>query len=145
MAGEETTNQGNIKAEYNNATTGMNMDNSVNQVPKGALTYALNASMENFDANTVNYQNEPGNELCLSFPEDYVLIGEHFIQEKNIHVFYLVNPNTGESQIGKMVNNDCVYLTVLAEPCLNFNTDNPIFKTVHRIKTVLQKSIGQMD
>jgi hypothetical protein len=45
MAGEETTNQGNIKIEYNVATTGMNMDNTVNQVPKGMLTYALNAAV----------------------------------------------------------------------------------------------------
>jgi len=133
MAGEETTNQGNIKQNFNAAQTGLNMDQTLAQVPKGKLTYALNAAVENFDSDSVNYQNEGGNEFCLSFPEDYVLIGEHFIQEKNIHVFYLVNPNTGESQIGKMVNNDCIYLTVLAAPCLNFNTDNPIFKVVHRI------------
>ena len=63
MAGEETTNQGNIRAEYNNATTGLNLDQSVNQIPKGKLTYALNAAIENFDSNSVNYQNEPGNEL----------------------------------------------------------------------------------
>ena len=133
MAGEETTNQGNIRQNFNAAQTGLNMDQTLAQVPKGKLTYALNAAVENFDSDSVNYQNEAGNELCLSFPEDYVLIGEHFIQEKNIHVFYLVNPNTGESQIGQMINNDCVYRTVLAEACLNFNIDNPVFKTVHRI------------
>ena len=103
------------------------------QVPKGKLTYALNAAVENFDSDSVNYQNEAGNELCLSFPEDYVLIGEHFIQEKNIHIFFLVNPNTGDSQIGQMINNDCVYRTVLSDSCLNFNIDNPVFKIVHRI------------
>ena len=133
MAGEETTNQGNVRQNFNAAQTGLNMDQTLAQIPKGKLTYALNASVENFDSDSVNYQNEAGNEFCLSFPEDYVLIGEHFIQEKNIHVFYLVNPNTGESQIGQMINNDCTYRTVLEESCLNFNTDNPIFKTVHRI------------
>jgi hypothetical protein len=133
MAGEETTNQGNVTQNFNAAQTGLNMDQTLAQVPKGKLTYALNAAVENFDSDSVNYQNEAGNELCLSFPEDYVLIGEHFIQEKNIHVFYLVQPDTGQSQIGKMINNDCVYHTVLADPCLNFNIDNPVFKTVHRI------------
>jgi hypothetical protein len=133
MAGEETTNQGNIKQNFNAAQTGLNMDQTLAQVPKGKLTYALNAAVENFDSDSVNYQNEAGNQFCLNFPEDYVLIGEHFIQEKNIHIFYLVNSNTGESQIGQMINNDCVYRTVLAEPCLNFNIDNPIFKIVHRI------------
>ena len=93
MAGEETTNQGNVKAEYNLGRTGMNMDQSVNQIPKGVLSYALNAAVENFDANSVNYQNEPGNEFCLNFPTGYHLIGEHFINEKNKHVFFLANPH----------------------------------------------------
>ena len=50
--------QGNIRNEYNTGTGGLNMDQSVNQIPKGSLTYALNANMENFDASSVNYQNE---------------------------------------------------------------------------------------
>ena len=73
--------EGNIKQEFNNATTGLNLDQTLNQVPKGKLTYALNATVENFDSNGVNYQNEPGNEFCLSFPEGYGLIGDHFIVE----------------------------------------------------------------
>ena len=32
-----------INSEYNVASTGLNLDNSVNQVAKGQLTYALNA------------------------------------------------------------------------------------------------------
>ena len=54
MAGEETTNQGNIRPEFNTANTGLNLDLTVNQIPKGTLTYALNASLENFDASSVN-------------------------------------------------------------------------------------------
>jgi hypothetical protein len=133
MAGEETTNQGNIKVEYNTATTGLNMDNTVNQIPKGALTYALNASVENFDANSINYQNEPGNEFCLQFPTGYVLIGEHFINEQNKHIFFLVNPETGGSEIGYMENNDCVYHQYINADCLNFNSNYPIHKSIHRI------------
>jgi hypothetical protein len=57
MAGEGTTN---IIQEQNAARTGLNMDQSVNQIQKGQLTYALNAALENFDSNSVNYQNEPG-------------------------------------------------------------------------------------
>lgn len=132
MAGEETTNQGNIKIEYGVATTGMNMDNTVNQVPKGMLTYALNAAVENFDSNSVNYQNEPGNEFCLDFPVGYQLIGTHFINEKNKHIFFLANSDTGESQIGYMDNNDCIYKTLVNAPCLNFNIDYPIHKVVHK-------------
>ena len=125
--------QGNIRQEYNNATTGLNMDQTLNQIPKGKLTYALNATVENFDSNSVNYQNEPGNEPCVTFPSGFVLIGTHFIQEKNKHVFFITNPETGASEIGYMDNNDCIYRTYVSAPCLNFNINNPIHKSVHRI------------
>ena len=130
MAGEETTN---IKQEYNSATAGLNLDQSVNQIAKGKLTYALNASVENFDSDSVNYQNEPGNELCLNFPTNFHLIGTHFIAEKNKHVFFLTNPETGDSQIGYMDNNDCIYRVLVSAPCLNFNIHHPILKAVHKI------------
>jgi len=129
----EEQQQGNITPEYNTASVGMNMDNSINQVPKGALTYALNAAVENFDSNSINYQNEPGNEFCLSFPTGFQLIGEHFINEQNKHIFFIVNPNTGESQIGYMDNNDCEYRIYIDAPCLNFNVNHPIHKIVHKI------------
>ena len=133
MAGEETTNDGNIKMEFNQATTGMNMDNSVNQVAKGMLTYALNASVENFDSNSVNYQNEPGNEWCLDFPTGFHLIGTHFINEQSKHIFFLTNPETGDSEIGYMLNNDCIYRTYISATCLNFNIKYPIHKAIHKI------------
>jgi hypothetical protein len=135
----------NIKQEFNLGRIGLDMDSSVNQVQKGKLSYALNAALENFDANSVNYQNEPGNEACLEFPAGYHLIGTHFIQEKNKHIFFLANPETGGSEIGYMENNDCVYrvlctpipdtdLTVCANStCLNFDINYPIHKAVHKI------------
>jgi hypothetical protein len=126
-------NQSEINQEYNVASVGMNLDNSVNQVPKGMLTYALNAALENFDSNSVNYQNEPGNEFCVSFPAGFVLIGTHFIQEKNKHIFFLTNPSTGDSEIGYMDNNDCKYNVFISAPCLNFNINYPVHKIVHKI------------
>jgi len=123
----------NIKQEFNTASVGLNQDQSANQVKKGALTYALNATIENFDANSVSYQNEGGNEFCLNFPADFVLIGKHFIPERNKHIFMLVNPETEESQIGYMDNTDCVYRTYATGGCLNFNVNYPIHKIVHKI------------
>ena len=125
--------QSNITQEYNNATTGLNLDQTLNQVKKGMLTYALNAGVENFDANSVNYQNEPGNEFCLSFPDGYMLIGKHFIPERNKHIFFITNPETKDSQIGYMENNDCVYRVLVNAPCLNFDINYPIHKVVHRL------------
>ena len=125
--------QGNIKTEFNQAVAGMNMDNAINQIPKGQLTYALNASLENFDANSTSYQNEQGNEFCLQFPANYLLIGSHFIPEKNKHLFFITNPTTGDSEIGYMFNNDCVYRKLVGGACLNFNINYPIHKVVHKI------------
>ena len=98
MAMDGTDNQqaSNIKQEYNLARIGLNMDQSVNQVQKGQLTYALNAQVDNFDGSSLNYQNEAGNVFCMNFPTGYKVIGEHFIQEKNKHIFFLVNPQTGD-------------------------------------------------
>jgi hypothetical protein len=133
MAEEQQGQQGNVRQEYNLGRIGLNMDSTVNQVEKGKLTYALNANLENFDANSVNYQNEQGNKFCLKFPENYHLIGEHFIQEQNKHVFFLTNPATGGSEIGYMDNNDCVYHTYISGSCLNFSIEHPIHKAVHKI------------
>ena len=79
----EEKEQGNIRLEYNNATVGLNMDQTLNQIKPGTLTYALNAALENFDASSVNYQNEQGNELCVNFPQGFTLIGNHFISEQS--------------------------------------------------------------
>ena len=130
---EKEQSQSNIQPNGNYAVTGLNMDSTLNQVKTGGLTYALNAALENFDASSVNYQNEQGNEFCLQFPSGYALIGTYFINEKNKHIFFLCNPNIGGSEIGYMDNNDCIYHTLVNAACLNFNINNPIHKTVHKI------------
>jgi uncharacterized protein (TIGR02145 family) len=130
---EKEQSQSNIRPNGGYAVTGLNMDSTLNQVKPGALTYALNAALENFDASSVNYQNEQGNEFCLQFPSGYALIGTYFINEKNKHIFFLCNPNIGGSEIGYMDNNDCIYHTLVNAACLNFNINNPIHKVVHKI------------
>jgi len=125
--------ESNIKQENNVARIGMNMDSSVNQIQKGQISYGLNAAVENFDANTASYQNEPGNELCLELPEGYSLHGRHFIPELNKVIFFLVNPTTGGSEIGYMDNNDCIYKKYINADCLGFNINFPIHKVVHKI------------
>jgi hypothetical protein len=132
---EENKNpkQGDIRLEIATANAGLNLDSSIAQIGEGSLTYALNAAMESFDSTSINYQNEPGNELCLNFPDGYKLIGDHFIPEKRKNIFFLVNPDTEQSEIGYMDNNDCQYKTLVNAPCLNFNIKHPIPKVVHRI------------
>jgi len=121
-----------INMEANKAMQGLNMDQTPNQVSPGTLTFALNAALENYDANSINYQNEPGNEFCLVFPKNYVVIGRHFIQERYKHIFMLANPIIGGSEIGYMDNNDCQYKTLINDVCLNFDVNRPIPKIEHR-------------
>lgn len=123
----------NITPNANFGYTGLNMDQTLNQIKPGTLTYALNAALENFDSSSINYQNEQGNEFCLQFPPGYSLIGTYFINEKNKHIFFLVNSNIGMSQIGYMDNNDCIYHVLVEAACLNFNVNHPIHKVVHKI------------
>ena len=86
---EQSKNQGNVKQEFNVAAKGLNLDSSQNNIEKGILSYALNAAMENYDANSIQYQNEPGNTPCFNFPEGYKLIGKYFIPEKSKIIFWL--------------------------------------------------------
>ena len=134
MAKKKSKKQkGNIRSNPGSAQAGLNLDSSVSQVGPGKVTYALNAAVENFDDNSVSYQNELGNELCLTFPNGYKLIGEYYIPEKQKHIFFLVNPISEQSEIGFMDNNDCNYQTLINAPCLNFDIKHPIPKVVHRI------------
>lgn len=133
MAEEKSKDQGNIRLNPGSAQAGLNLDSSVSQVGPGKVTYALNAAVENFDDNSVSYQNELGNELCLTFPTGYKLIGEYYIPEKRKHIFFLVNPKVEGSEIGFMDNNDCQYQTLVNSSCLNFDIKHPIPKIVHRI------------
>lgn len=123
----------NIKNIINVAASGMNMDSAINQIPKGALSYALNGVIESTSETLVSYQNEQGNIECLKFPEGFQLIGKHFIVEQSKHIFFLTDPNSGESEIGYMENNDCIYRPYINASCLNFHINHPIHKVVHKI------------
>jgi hypothetical protein len=129
---EDKSSKGEINNEFGQAFKGLNMDSIPNQIDKGSLSYALNAAIENFDSNSITYQNEPANEYCLNFPKDYILIGKYLIPEQAKQIFFLANPSTGDSEIGFMYNNDCKYQTLVNAKCLNFDPKFPIHKAVHK-------------
>lgn len=112
---------------------GMDLEQSLKQLKKGKLTYALNGMIEGFDGQYVNYQNEPGNELCITFPSGYRAVGIYTIYEKNLVVYFLVNTTTGVSQIGTSELDGCVYTPLITASCLNFQIDHPILSVAHRI------------
>lgn len=112
---------------------GMDLEQSLKQLKKGKLTYALNAMIEGFDGQYVNYQNEPGNELCVTFPDGYRPIGVYTIYEQNRVVYFLSNPDTGDSEIGESGLEDCTYKKIINGKCLNFNIEYPVLSAAHRI------------
>lgn len=116
-----------------NAYLGLNLDSIIEQVKPGQLTFAQNAQVSGFEGNSITYQNEQANEFCFTPPEGYKVIGDHQIIEISTVIYWLVNPITGQSEIGKVVNESCVYQTIINSPCLNFNINNPILKAVHKI------------
>lgn len=118
----------------NNAQIGLNLNSITSQVKPGQLTYALNGLVEGFDGNVVTYQNEQGNTLCITIPAGYKVIGIKNIMQLTKVMFWITNPTTGNSQIGYMDNNDCVYRVLIDDAdndCkFNFNVNYPIHKVI---------------
>lgn len=78
----------------------------------GQLSYAMNANLQSKDGFGITYTNEMSNQLCVTFPEGFRVIGVHTILERNEVIFALVNTSTGKSEIGKVTNFNCNNLTV---------------------------------
>lgn len=96
--------QTSVNSYPNQAMLGLNTDNIPQQVKPGSLTYALNAQIDSFDGNMITYQNEQSNVLCSEFKAGYKVIGFHSIIEQNRTILFLVNPFTGDSEIGEINN-----------------------------------------
>lgn len=122
--------QSNIQQNAKNAYVGLNLNGVPSQIKNGQLSWAVNAIVENFDGNSVSYQNETANKLCTNFPQGWAVIGQKNIIEDNIKLFWLVNETTGGSEIGKIVN--CVYSKIINADCLAFDRNHPILKIVYR-------------
>lgn len=124
---------GGINANQGTAYLGLNLNSVQRQFRPGQLSYALNAVVEGADGNSITYQNEQGNTLCVTFPAGYKVIGNHSIYERSKHLFWLANPTTGGSEIGYIVANQCNYITLVNQACLNFSINHPILKAYHKI------------
>lgn len=115
------------------ANLGLDLSSSTAQKKEGSLTFALNAQLESFDGNRVNYQNEMGNRECISFPEGYRVVGKKNVVEKGFSLFMLANPFTNQSEIGRVVNDSCIYEKIINADCLNFSIERPIHKIFSKI------------
>lgn len=114
-------------------TIGLNLDSTQSQVSPGQLTYALNAMVEGFDGQSVTYQNEQANELCVTFPTGYKVVGTKNVTSLDTIYYFLTNPVTGNSMIGFSTLNSCLFNVLIDDTTggsdlLNFNIVHPIKK-----------------
>lgn len=115
------------------ATIGLNTESVITQVQPGQLTYALNAMVEGFDGSAITYQNEIANQLCVTIPAGYKVIGVKNVTSIDTIYYFLTNPTTGYSQIGYSTLNSCNYNVLLDDSTfgsdqLGFNIGYPIHK-----------------
>lgn len=118
----------------NQALIGLNIDNIPSEIKGGELTYALNANVESRAGNSVTYQNEQSNELCLQYPEGYQVIAIKNIIQNNKVLYWLTNPITKDSEIGYTENENCIYNTLISDKnndCkFNFSIEHPILQII---------------
>jgi len=88
---------------------GMNTDVHPSNLTEQGYDHSLNSVVEEFSGNGFPIlQNESSTLKCANFPSGYKVIGTANIIEQNRKVLFLVNPDTGFSQIGEILGRlDC--------------------------------------
>src|SRR5947207_5869393 len=78
-------------------------------IPKNSFSYCLNGSMEakSQDGQFDSIQNDGSNILAVNFPSGFAVIGKRRVHEQGRTIYALVNPDTGASEIGEVI--DCTY------------------------------------
>lgn len=80
---------------------GMNRNKAMFDLESVEYSFALNANFhDEHGSGDVNLQNEPSNIYCSGFKDGYKVIGHKFDLNNDKTYFFLVNPDTGCSEIG---------------------------------------------
>lgn len=106
---------------------GMQYDKHPFNLEKGEYPFLLNGTIEGFDGSGFpQIQNESSNLLTAdNFPEGYIVIGQRYIHELERTIFFMVNPTTGQSEIGEIKEcnftdtTDLQYLSSTCPTCIN--------------------------
>lgn len=121
------------KTNISLAKGGMNRSTHPSQLKEQDYTFAMNANLEDFNGDTFSLSNEHSNILASKFKEGFVVNGVKAIPNLNKTLFFLVNEETGLSEIGYIGNStsiieeqdievmcpECDYKNVLAQPLEN--------------------------
>jgi len=142
----------------NSPRVGMKLSKTQSQLENGEFSLLVNGNIESPNGDMLVVTNEQSNLLCSRFKPGFKVIGLLPINTQNRTVFFLVNPETNESEIGYINNvlyedvsdeeincNECknplkeeelntlielcTYTTIVNADCLGFNINYPISST----------------
>ena len=127
------------------AKLGMNKDSHISNLQENEYRHAKNSNFWEEGGEGYNLQNEHSNILASKFKEGFKVIGKNTVINDNITYFFLKNPSSGVSEIGKIFNTTKLdsniggeiqsYITLLKDDCnqcLNFNIEYPIKTSVFK-------------
>lgn len=107
--------------KINQNIAGLNLDSVNYQIKENMITFALNANVQSHDGNSTTYTNEPSNQICFDFTNQYPgykIVGTLNITEQSKLVVFLAHPD-GRSLIGQITNlgKDCTTLAETETDC----------------------------
>ena len=110
-----------MENKINQNIAGLNLDSVNYQIKENMITFALNANVQSHDGNSTTYTNEPSNQICFDFTDQYPgfkIVGTLNITEQSKLVVFLAHPD-GRSLIGEITNlgKDCTTLTETETDC----------------------------
>ncbi len=134
MADEKVRSNNNVV--INIPSVGMKLSKAQSQLNSGEFSLALNANIITPVGNILQITNESSSLLCSEFKEGYKEIGLLQINILNRTIYFLVNPSTGDSEIGYIDNISYSDLKDKVLHCKDCN--NPLIedKPLEQIKQV---------
>lgn len=88
-----------MEQNLNQPQVGMSMKNP-SLLKEGEYPLAVNAILQSANGNFAMLSNDHSNILASKFKEGFKVIGTNLVPSLNLTFFFLVNPSTGESEIG---------------------------------------------
>jgi hypothetical protein len=124
-----------MKEHPSKPVKGLHTDFTPKEQPENTYRFALNAVDETNEGDSTSLINDESNEICASLPEGYKPIGKSYISDNRTALF-LVNPATGDSEIG-IHDSYCNYETIVNDSQQNdklgFKIDKQI-DTTYRLR-----------
>lgn len=88
----------------NNPKLGMQLSKHPSELTLTEYSLMLNGDVVSSDGNVFKVTNTPSNLLCSKFKDGFQVIGVLPINQLRKAIFFIVNPSTGDSEIGEILN-----------------------------------------